>query len=96
VALDDAAPLYRDAPEAQEIHAKGDRIIAHFMREALPLSSDATRELVGDLVVTTMTAVGKEFSATPRTGVEIEDYAEAMADMLCAYLTSVNRDHWAA
>lgn len=92
VALDDAAPLYRDAPEAREIHAKGDRIIADFMREALPLSSDATRELVGDLVVTTMTAVGKEFSATPRTVVEIEDYAEAMADMLCAYLTSVSRD----
>jgi len=46
----------------------GTRIIANFMREALPLSSDATRELVGDLRVTTMTAVGKEFSATPRTG----------------------------
>jgi hypothetical protein len=39
-----------------------------------------------------MTAVGKEFSATSRAVVEIEDYAEAMADMLCAYLTSVSRD----
>jgi hypothetical protein len=63
------------------------------MHEALPLGSDATRELVGDLVVTTMTAVGKEFSATPRTGVEIEDYAEAMADMLRAYLTSIILHH---
>jgi hypothetical protein len=40
-----------------------------------------------------MTAVGKEFSATPRTRVEIEDYAEAMADMLRAYLTSIIRRH---
>jgi hypothetical protein len=40
-----------------------------------------------------MTAVGKEYSATPRTGVEIEDYAEAMADMLRAYLTSIILHH---
>lgn len=86
VALDDAAPLYRDAPEVREIHAEGDRIIERFMREALPAVSDATRELVGDLITTTMTAVGKEFSEAPRTEAEIDAYAEAMADMFCAYL----------
>ena len=36
VALDDAAPLYRDAPEAQEARASGDRTVQVFMREALP------------------------------------------------------------
>ena len=43
VALGDAAPLYRDAPEAREAHAAADRILAAFMREALPRSADATR-----------------------------------------------------
>jgi hypothetical protein len=30
--------------------------------------------------------VGKHFSAKPRTRAEIDAYAGAMADMLCAYL----------
>jgi AcrR family transcriptional regulator len=91
VALNDAAPLYRDAPEAQEARASGDRIIQAFMREALPEASEAVRAVAGDLITTTFSAVGKDFSETPRTPTEIETYAEAMADMFCAYLGSLGR-----
>ncbi|MFT3989340.1 TetR family transcriptional regulator [Aestuariivirga sp.] len=90
VALDDAAPLYRDAPEAQDVRAEGDRVIEAFMREALPNTADETRELAGDLIFTTLSAAGKSFSETPRSVVEIEDYADAMADMLCAYLKTLS------
>jgi AcrR family transcriptional regulator len=86
VALNDAAPLYRDAPEAQVARASGNRSIQVFMREALPDASEATRALAGDLIRTTLRAVGKHFSETPRTSAEIEAYADAMADMFCAYL----------
>jgi AcrR family transcriptional regulator len=86
VALDDAAPLYRDAPEAQEARASGDRTVQAFMREALPEAAEAARTLAGDLITTTLGAVGKHFSETPRTPAEIEAYADAMADMFCAYL----------
>jgi len=86
VALDDAAPLYRDAPEAREAKASGEGIIQVFMREVLPKAPDATRGLAGDLIMTTLGAVGKQFSETPRAPAEIEAYADAMADMLCAYL----------
>jgi AcrR family transcriptional regulator len=86
VALDDAAPLYRDAPEAQEARAPGDRIIEVFMQEALPDAPEATRALAADLITTTLGAVGKQFSESPRTPEEIEAYAEAMAEMFCAYL----------
>jgi AcrR family transcriptional regulator len=86
VALNDAAPLYRDAPEAQAARASGDRIIQVFMQEALPAASEATRRLAGDLITTTLSEVGKQFSESPRTPAEIEAYAEAMADMFCAYL----------
>lgn len=84
VALDDAAPLYRDAPEAREARAEGDRTIEAFMREALSSATDETRERAGELIFTTLSAVGKSFSETPPTTVEIEKYAEAMASMFCA------------
>ena len=89
VALDDAAPLYRDAPEAQEARASGDRIVQAFMRDALPNASKATRALAGDLITTTLSAAGKQFSEAPRTPAEIKGYADAMADMFCAYLEAL-------
>ncbi|MER8882176.1 TetR family transcriptional regulator [Mesorhizobium sp. M0678] len=90
VALDDAAPLYRDAPEAHTARASGDRTIQLFMQEALPNAAQVTRELAGDLVMTTLSTVGKQFSETPRTPKEIEVYANAMADMFCAYLRGLD------
>jgi AcrR family transcriptional regulator len=89
VALDDAAPLYRDAPEARAAKAAGDRTIRAFMREVLPGASSAKRALAGDLVTTTLSAVGKQFSESPRTRAQIDAYAGAMADMFCAYLQSL-------
>ena len=86
VALNDSAPLYRDAPEAQEARVSGDRAFQAFMQEALPKASEATRALAGDLITTTLSAVGKNFSESLRTPAEIEAYADAMADMFCAYL----------
>lgn len=86
VALNDAAPLYRDAPEAQEARVSGTRAVQVFMREALPEASEATRALAGDLITTTLSQVGKRFSEDPRTPAEIEAYADAMADMFRAYL----------
>jgi AcrR family transcriptional regulator len=91
VALGDAAPLYRDAPEVQEVRASGDRAVETFMREALPQASDAARALAGDLIMTTLGAVGKDFSETPRTAAEIAAYADAMADMFCAYLEALRQ-----
>lgn len=89
VALNDSAPLYRDAPEAQEARVSGTCAVEVFMREALPDASEAARAVASDLITTTLGAVGKHFSETPRTPAEIEAYGEAMADMFCAYLTAL-------
>ena len=59
------------------------------MRETLPEASEAARALAGNLITTTFSAVGKDFSESPRTAAEIEAYADAMADMFCAYLESL-------
>ncbi|MBR0829739.1 TetR family transcriptional regulator [Bradyrhizobium manausense] len=91
VALDDAAPLYRDAPEARQARASGDRIVHAFMQDALPKTPAATRALAADLIKTTLAEVGKGFSESPRTPAEIKAYADAMADMFCAYLRELDR-----
>ena len=88
-ALNDAAPLYRDAPEAQEARASGADIVLNFMREVLPDVSETTRVQAGDLIKTTLSEVGKAFSEKPRTAAEIAAYADAMADMFSAYLESL-------
>jgi len=89
VALNDAAPLYRDAPEAQQARVAAGRTMARFMEEVLPQAPAPVRALAGDLITTTFSAVGKAFSEVPRTEAEIATYADAMADMLCAYLKSL-------
>jgi AcrR family transcriptional regulator len=89
VALNDAAPLYRDAPEAREARASGERVMEIFMRDALPAAPDSARALAADLITTTMSKVGKHFSESRRTSAEIKTYADAMADMFCAYLESL-------
>ncbi|MBR0705849.1 TetR family transcriptional regulator [Bradyrhizobium liaoningense] len=90
-ALSDAAPLYRDAPEAQEARAAGRGIVAAFMREALPKATDATRALAGELITTTLSEVGKRFSEAPRIETEIARQADGLADMFCAYLGELAR-----
>ena len=89
VALDDAAPLYRDAPEARDARASGERTMQVFMREALPTASQSTRASAADIIATTLSKVGKHVSESPRSPAEIETYAGAMADMFCAYPESL-------
>jgi AcrR family transcriptional regulator len=91
VALNDAAPLYRHAPEAKAARAAGARTMQVFLRDALPRASRATRALAGDLIGTTLSTVGKRFSENRRTRSEIDAYAGAMADMFCAYLGDIGQ-----
>ena len=85
-ALSDAAPLYRDAPEAIEAKKENVRIFRQFLSEALPGVPEDARMLAGDLIKMALSEVGSSFSETPRTMLEIAAWSEALADMLCAYL----------
>ncbi len=89
-ALNDAAPLYRDAPEAQEARVSGTDTIRDFMREALPDAAEDIRVQAGDLITLTLKEVAKAFSERPRTDAEITAHADAMADMFAAYLASLD------
>ena len=52
----------------------------------LQVLSVGTRQLAVDLIDTTLGATGREFSSEPRTAAEMRVYADAVADMFCAYL----------
>jgi AcrR family transcriptional regulator len=91
VALSDAAPFYRDAPEAKEARASSERTMQVFLHETLPKASKAARALAAELIGTTLSTVGKRFSESSRTRAEIEAYAAGMADMFCAYLKEIRR-----
>ena len=92
IALSDAAPLYRNTPEAQSGKQAGSLALQEFMREALPELCEKERVLAGNLIFTTFNSVGKKFSESRHTPVEIEAYANAMADMFCAYLGQLKHD----
>ena len=88
-ALNDAAPLYRDAPEAREVRAAGQQVFETFMLELLPAVAPSSRALAYELISTTLGSVGKAFSESTRTVEQIMLYAEAMADMFSAYVSAL-------
>jgi AcrR family transcriptional regulator len=89
-ALGDAAPLYRDAPEADAVRDSGSHVIRNFLTDALP-GVDARKVALGaDLIEATLTQVGSSFSEAERTDEEIAAYANAMGDMFCAYLARLS------
>jgi hypothetical protein len=84
--------LSRDAPEALVVGKQGNRDMQAFMLKLLPDASEEIRALAGGLILATLNSAGKRFSESPRTFAEIEAYAEAMADMFCAYLATFGQD----
>lgn len=86
VALADAAPLYHDVPETHAHRKAASRSVFAFMGEALPGASAKERTFVGDVIMTSMSAVGKTISEQDRSRSEVDAFAGAMGDMLCAYL----------
>ncbi len=92
VALNDAAPLYRHAPEARKAKTAIERTFQVFMKEALPQSAEPARALASYLIQATLSAVGQSFSEKSRTPAEIKACAEGLADMFCAYLKTTARN----
>jgi AcrR family transcriptional regulator len=89
VALSDAAPLYRDAAETREHRQSGARRSLALMRELLPGVAARERTLTTDLVMTAMSAMGKQVSERGYSRAEVDRLAEATGDMFCAYLEVV-------
>ncbi|WP_370521033.1 TetR family transcriptional regulator [Pantoea sp. BAV 3049] len=91
-ALADAAPLYRSAPEAQQVKAAGSRVFLDFIQEALPELAENKRSIAANLLLTTFRDVGKSLSVQCCSHEEIDAYAEQMATMFCAYLNVLEQN----
>jgi AcrR family transcriptional regulator len=91
VALADAAPMYRDAPEAIQHKGEHSKQFLAFVAEALPNADKQQRAFCADLIMTTVGAIGEKISEQERSAGNIERFAAAVGDMLCAYLENINR-----
>ena len=87
IALADAAPSYRKAPEVKEHRKEGRERSRRFMMELLPNASPKERRFAADFLMTTMSVVGKKVSEQARSQAEVAAWGKAMGDMLCAHLT---------
>jgi AcrR family transcriptional regulator len=85
-ALEEAAPLYREAPESLAHAEEGRQLLERFMKEALPGASSRERVFAADLIGTVMSSVGKAVSSQNRSRAEVDDLAVAIGEMFTAYL----------
>jgi AcrR family transcriptional regulator len=90
-ALGDAAPLYRDWPQARERRERGLPMLAALIDAAAPGLTPRRRAFAVDFYVTAMTAIGKQVSEEERTPAEVDAWATATADMFLGYLREPKR-----
>lgn len=90
-ALGDAAPLYRDAPQAKAQRDHGIEMLLSLIDEVAPGISPRRRALAAELYIATMTALGKHASEVAQSRAHLEIWADAAADMCLAYLRSLGR-----
>ena len=90
-ALEEAAPLYREVPESRAHAEEGRRLMADFMKDALPSVAARERAALADLVGTILSATGKAISSQNRSNSEVDALAMAIGEMLCGYLERYTR-----
>lgn len=88
-ALDAAMPRYEDAPESRARKQRSERIVRDFIAVAAPHARPAQRRFAAQLMLATTKALGEEISEQGPTETEVRKWANAVADMLTMYFTSL-------
>jgi AcrR family transcriptional regulator len=86
VALADAAPYYRDADLANDPRERATGVMRAFVAEVLPDVTADRREVAMETIKMTMSEIGRRISEERALAERSEVYADAVADMFCAYL----------
>ena len=60
-----------------------------FIAAAAPRATPAQRRFAADLVLSTVTALGKQRSERPQTARDIQRWADSVSDMLLGYLAGL-------
>ncbi|HVZ34618.1 MAG TPA: TetR family transcriptional regulator [Polyangiaceae bacterium] len=90
-ALEDAAPLYRDAPAAREHRDRGLPLLLALLGEAAPGLSAQKRASLAELYVPVLSGLGKHISEHAQSRSEVDAWAATVADMFLAYLSGQKR-----
>lgn len=85
-ALEDAAPLYRAAPESRAHIQESRELMRRFVANAIPNAPANECAHAADFIGTVMSAVGHAISSQDRPRAQVDRFAAAIGDMLCAYL----------
>jgi AcrR family transcriptional regulator len=86
LALADAAPVYRDAPQSKAQRDRSHQVVGAFVSAAAPRASPAQRRFATELMFETMAALGQQLSERQPSRAELYRWADASAEMLMAYL----------
>ena len=89
VALADAAPFYRDAELEHDPRDRATVVLRNFMAEAAPDVGEDRREVAMETIKMTMSEMGRRISEERDLSARSEVYADAVADMFCAYIGSL-------
>jgi hypothetical protein len=85
-ALEEAAPLYREAPEAHAHSEEGRRLMERLMSDALPRVATRDRAFAAGSIGTVMSSAGKAISSQNRSRSQVDELAAAVGEMFCVYL----------
>jgi AcrR family transcriptional regulator len=88
-ALDAAAPSYHDAPESRAARQRSGRILRAFVAEAAPRATARQRAFAAELILMTLSAVGKELSERSPARAAVDTWADAVAAMLMLHLAQL-------
>jgi AcrR family transcriptional regulator len=89
LALADAAPAYRDAPETHTHRARGRKLKHALVLAAAPRATAAQRAFAGDPIFATMTSLGKHVSERRPSRATVDRWADAVSTMLMSYLSQL-------
>ena len=89
LALDSATPNWHDAPESLAQRERSRRVARDFVADAAPRASESDRHFAAELLIMTMSAVGKQISESAPQPAEIDRWADATASMLMAYFETL-------
>jgi AcrR family transcriptional regulator len=85
----DLALDYHSAPESHAHREKSRGVVGAFVAEAAPRATPRQRRFAIQLLTLTMTSLGKEVSERRPRAAEVDRWADAVSQMLLAYLASL-------
>lgn len=90
-ALEHAAVTYDEVVELADHHARAYPVLLRLIGELAPQATPAQRKRIATLYKATKSALGRHFADTARTQAELDGWADAVADMLLAYVRQLPR-----